>query len=198
MKSFTIESFKFLTKNEIRMRVIFRYNLNNNNIEIIIRQSSIKYDKLNSLKTRRRNGQKPMTENKNCSAYLGVVISEQILSKVFEDVQVMPYGNKGYDFICNHGKKIDVKSSCQFEHKNNNHSKSWNFNINKNTIPDYFLCLAFDNREDLNPLHIWLIPRSLIYDKISAKISESTINKWDEHRLDVNEIIKYCDIMRGK
>ena len=90
-------------------------------------------------------------KNKNCSLFLGVHISENILSKVFDNVKRMPHGNKGYDFICNKGFKIDVKSSCL--HKNN----TYTFTIKYNKTANYFLCIAFDNRKNLQPQHIWLI-----------------------------------------
>jgi len=56
---------------------------------------------------------RPMGENRDCSKFLGVHVAEQVLSQVFNNVEVMPHNNKGFDFICNRGKKIDVKSSCK-------------------------------------------------------------------------------------
>jgi len=91
-----------------------------------------------------------MSENVDCSNYLGIHISERLLSKIWNNVIRMSNGNRGYDFICGKRFKVDVKSSCLCNDK-------WNFKIKKNKITDYFLLLAFDNREDLNPLHIWLI-----------------------------------------
>ncbi len=93
----------------------------------------------------------PMNENKNCALYLGVYIAEKYLAKIFENVTKMPNKNPGYDFICGKGYKIDVKSSCLL--KNN----AWHFNIKCNKIADYFLMIAFSNREDLEPKYIWLI-----------------------------------------
>lgn len=90
-------------------------------------------------------------ENKECADYLGVHIAERILSKVFENVQRMPKANPGYDFVCNKGYKIDVKSSTIMK------DGMWCFGICNNKIADYFLLLAFDNRNDLNPMHMWLI-----------------------------------------
>ncbi len=94
---------------------------------------------------------KPIDEDKNSSQYLGIVVAERVLSKVFKDVKRTPMTNEGYDFICRRGYKIDVKSSCL------NESNFWHFAIKRNKIADYFLFLAFDNREDLNPKRIWLI-----------------------------------------
>lgn len=130
-------------------------------------------------------------ENKSCSNYLGIYISEQILSYIYINVKRMPHNNIGYDFICGKGYKVDVKSSC--ERKNYN---TWEFGIHKNKIADYFLCLAFDNRDDLNPKHIWLIPGSIINDKTCATISESTLLKWEEYKQPLNKIISCCDTFR--
>ena len=83
--------------------------------------------------------------------FLGCHVAERILSYVFKAVQRMPHGNIGFDFICNKGYKIDSKASCL--HKNN----TYDFNIKYNKIADYFLLIGFDNKENLNPQHIWLI-----------------------------------------
>ena len=98
--------------------------------------------------------------------------------------------NPGYDFICNRGKKIDVKSSCI------RRGNTWIFRINYNTIADYFLCLAFDNRADLNPMHIWLLPSNITSHLSGASIGFSTISKWDEYRLDISKVSMCCDLMR--
>jgi hypothetical protein len=95
----------------------------------------------------RKRGIRAFNENKDCPQYLGIHVAERVLSNVFKDVERMPMNNRGYDIICNHNKKIDVKSSCQRE------IGGWMFNIKRNVTADYFLCIAFDNREDLNPVH---------------------------------------------
>lgn len=142
--------------------------------------------------SRYRHGAKPMSENRKCSAYLGIHIAERVLAKTFKDVEVMPPNNKGYDFICNKGKKIDVKSACFGQR-----GISWTFSIKRNTVADYFLCIAFDNRDDLNPLYVWLIPGDKVNHVISTTISESTINKWSEHVIDIDSVLKYCDIFKN-
>lgn len=109
---------------------------------------------------------KSMSENKECSAYLGVYIAENILSKIFENVQRMPYGNPKYDFICNRGFRVEVKSSVLL--KDGDGYGCFQFNVFKNTIPDYFLFIGFTSRDDLIPLHLWLIKGTEIvgYKKI--------------------------------
>lgn len=146
--------------------------------------------KIYRTRTSRKAGHIPFNENKECTVYLGVHVAERVLSHVFKDVKVMPLCNPGYDFICNKGKKIDVKSSCL--HK----SGKWGFGIKHNTTADFFLCLAFDNRKALNPLHAWLIPGAKINHLKGTSIRQGTIHKWDAYRLDTTKISDCCDSMR--
>ncbi len=115
-----------------------------------------------------------MKINKKCSLFLGCNVAERILSHVFKDVEKMPIHNKGFDFICNKGFKIDSKASCL--HKYNNYV----FVINRNKIADYFLLIGFDNREDLNPQHVWLIKGDEIikyYGKFNKNVNKNGICK---------------------
>ena len=144
-----------------------------------------------NLTERRKRGVRSFKENQRCSAFLGVHIAEQVLSKVFKDVVRMPYGNPGFDVICNRKKKIDIKSACQRKD-----GKDWMFTINHNTTADFFLCLAFNNRKDLTPLHAWLLPGCKFNHLIGTTISPSTIYKWDEYRLDISKIDECCDTLR--
>lgn len=132
-------------------------------------------------------------QNKKCPVFLGCHVAEQVLSNVFKNVETMPMCNPGYDFICNHGKKIDVKSSCK---RKNHRGYRWGFGINHNKIADFFLCLAFDNRESLTPLHLWLIPGHIINDKRGVSISKSTVMKWAKYELDINQTLACCTEMK--
>lgn len=129
-------------------------------------------------------------KNTLCPLYLGVHVAERVLYKTFKNVEIMPPNNPGYDFICNHGKKIDVKSSCTRP------TKLWDFHIYKNHVADYFLCIAFGDRESLTPLHLWLIPGEKINHLTSFKISQSTINKWNDYKLDISTVAKCCDMLK--
>jgi len=133
--------------------------------------------------------------NKESAQYLGITVAEKVLSKIFKNVEVMPFGNSGYDFKCNSGYLIDVKSACK--RKNQNY---WMFRINRNQIADYFLCLAFDNRDDLNPEHIWLIPAKKVRHLTSLAISIVTIDKWLEYELTnkLNDVINCCNIIKSE
>lgn len=130
------------------------------------------------------------TANKSCTLYLGVYIAEQVLARAFEDVEVMPLGNVGFDFRCNNGKLVDLKAAC-FGKRG-----SWTFNIKRNLIADHFLCIAFNNRKDLKPLHAWFLPGHTFNKFRGVSISPSTIHKWDMYRLDLSKISASCEQVR--
>jgi len=157
-------------------------------------KNQLKINKRNREYNHRIGKHQSMSENKSCTRYLGCHIAEQVLSKVFKGVQIMPPNNPGYDFICGKGYKIDVKSSCRLI--KNNRNDSWLFRINKNKTPNYFLCLAFDNRKNLNPEHIWLIKGLLVNEQVGISISESRLNKWSEYEQPIDKVINCCNIMR--
>ena len=133
----------------------------------------------------------PMAQSKFSPVYLGVYIAERILAKFFEKISRMPYGNPGYDFVCGKGFKIDVKSSV-------NRGGWWEFNIRKNQIADYFLCLAFDNRSALEPQHIWLIPSENVRSKDSIRIKNGVLSLglWKEYEKPLDKVQYCCESMR--
>lgn len=134
--------------------------------------------------------------NPKCSIYLGVVVAERMLSKVFKNVERMPLNNPGYDFICNNNFAIDVKSACHPK----NRSDLWMFAIKRNQEADYFLCIAFDTRKDLNPQHIWLIPSTVLNHLMGTSISISTLDKWAKYELidKLDDVLACCDAMKNK
>ena len=158
----------------------------------LYRKNNPEKAKAQSIKQHRKNGSLPMAENKECSAYLGVYTAERLLRHFFNDVEVMPYGNPGYDIVCNKGKKIDSKSCCIIKNKN-----GWSFHINHNTTADYFCCVAFDNRDDLNPLHMWLLPGDKFNHLTHTSISPSTLDKWAEYEQNIDDIVSCCNTIKG-
>jgi len=165
--------------------------------EFWARQSQCKpcHQQANNESNYRTGKRRPLGTNKNCTSFLGVHVAERVLSKVFNNVEVMPYGNPGYDFICGKGYKIDVKSSV-LHHRNN--WAGWQFAIANNAIADYFLCLVFDNRDDLNPEYIWLIPGDVINNHASTSISVSTLAKWENYLSSdkINKIKSCCNTLK--
>ncbi len=144
-----------------------------------------------------------MKANDKCSLWLGYVRGEEVLCKVFKDVKRMATNHPGYDFICNKNFKIDVKTSCLLKNKN-----GWHFDIDNNTIPDYFLLLAYDNRTDLNPMRIWLIRGDEIIkgrklnDRAGLGISNTLVplKFYEPYELTdkLDKVIECCDELKKK
>jgi hypothetical protein len=136
----------------------------------------------------------PLGTNKECASYLGD-IAERALSKFFDNIQRMPFGNPGYDFICGQGYKIDVKSSTL---RPTEYNDLWNFSIKRNKIADYFLCVGFDDRKNLNPLHIWLIPGNVINDHSGLGITNSKIGlrRFAKYERELDRVISCCKVLR--
>lgn len=156
-------------------------------------------DKINKQKIEHYHSTKVLTGhiNRDCSCFLGVHVAERVLSHVFKNVERMPYGTPGYDFICNSGFKIDVKSSVTHTKLQKNRlRKYWIFATNGNTVADYFLCMAFDNREDLNPLHLWLIPSDFATDRTAISISDTTLYKWDDYKKNTEKVVECCETLK--
>ena len=140
----------------------------------------------------------PYYENKDCPNYLGRHIAERILSYYFEGVKMMPYQNPGYDFICKNGYKIDVKSSCL--HKSDGGNPHWSFDIIHNEIADYFLCLGFDDRENLEPINLWLVPGFEVNMKYALIItfSEASMSKWMKYEKPLDKVLECCNTLKEK
>ena len=150
-------------------------------------------EKARAIHTRqnRKNGQLPMNENKDSPAFLGVYVNERLIRFHFNDVEVFPYGHPGFDFICNKNMKIDGKSSCLRK------DGRWLFDIGRNTTADYFLCVAYDDREHLNIAHVWLIPGNKVNGCQSISVSPSTVHKWDKYIYDIEGFSSCCNEMKN-
>jgi hypothetical protein len=109
----------------------------------------------NTSSWRHRTGRcKPLEQNPASGPYLGDV-TEKFLVGIFKNVERMPYGTHGYDFLIGHIRKIDAKGACRV--KRGTCSDSWRFNIRCNGEADEFACVAFDNRQMLNIEHVWIL-----------------------------------------
>jgi hypothetical protein len=146
-----------------------------------------------------KTGKKRSIEDaKETSSYLGVFIAEKVLSSYFNQMERMPYGNPGYDFICGRGFKIDVKSSCLFPREMR--SDQWRFTIKQNQIADYFLLLGFDNRASLNPMRVWLVPADVVRLRHILRITNcpKTLIRWSYYERPIEKIIICCNSIREK
>ena len=156
------------------------------------KEHKVKKNQQNQQRRHLKNITRPFNENKTCPCYLGIHVSENVLSTYFEGVTRMPYGTPGYDFICKRGYMIDVKSACLSKRP------AWQFHIDYNTTANYFLCLGFDNRDSLNPEHIWLIPGEKINHLHGLTITKSdkVLAKWKPYERDLGPVIKQCNTFR--
>jgi len=140
---------------------------------------------------------RPMSDAKDCSYYLGVYIAERVLSKFFDNMIRMPSNNPGFDFTCGKGFKINVKSSVLhlYEEKN---SPRWMFSVKYNKTADYFLFLAFDNRQSLEPQHIWLVPGNVVNEHSCISISDTTwgLSKFLEFEKPLDKVVACCNLMK--
>lgn len=103
--------------------------------------------------------QLPKEFNEDCSSWFGEFISQNYVMRTFEDPVEMPPSNPGFDWICKRGEKIDHKGAC-LSRSNKSSWRGWNFPINWNNITDYFILSAWDNRDSLNPLHVWVFHKN--------------------------------------
>ncbi len=142
---------------------------------------------------------RPMDIAKDTPQWLGVYIAERVLGGFFDHIIRMPNNNPGYDYICGRGFKIDVKSACLLHHGKGN-SYRWTFHLNHNTVPDYFLCLAFDDRDNLEPQHIWLIPGNDVNHKASVNITNSIrcLPEWLKYERPLDRVISCCEKIKEK
>lgn len=143
---------------------------------------------------RHSNGiQLPMEENTYCAHYLGTIVAERqygrvILPEMFGGIEKeMPYGNPSYDFLVKGNIKVDVKSCCLREMKG---WVGWEPHVRHNNATDYFLILAFDDRENLNLVYVWLIGKNEIirgnkfYMRDSIKITNTRRGALEFKRFD--------------
>lgn len=103
----------------------------------------------------------PISENPECERYFGEFIAENYVMKTFEDPSPALPNNPWYDWTCKKGEKIQHKARCLSHFKGK--SSHWNFiYIRYNIIPnyddlaDYFIFSGWDDRDSLNPLHVWI------------------------------------------
>lgn len=162
-----------------------------NHREKISKQSKIRYENGG----RESQGHISMHKNKLCSAYLGIVIGERLIRHLFKNVKVMPHGNPKFDFICGKDFKIDVKTACITLNRG---YPQWTFGINHNTIADFFIFVAFDNRTYLNPLHLFMIPGNEINNQGSISSTPSRIHKWDKWKRDIKDAQLCCFEMKNE
>jgi hypothetical protein len=121
----------------------------------------------------------PSSEDEDLSQHfgnLGEQLFKKFLSTIFENVERMKYTNYGFDFTCSNISKefiekypifkleinkeytIQIKARCRRIYGK---YIRWDFPIKYNNA-DYFILISFDNRENLNIMHIWVFRKNEI------------------------------------
>lgn len=135
---------------------------------------------------RHSKGMEPMTTAKDSSLFLGVHVTEAAIREAYPDIKQMRHGNPKFDLIDIDGSKIDVKSATTYRFKNKDAIR-WEFRIRKNDVPDFFICVAFDNRDDLNVIQAWKFPGSVVNHLETLSISPGSFKKWEQYEIDLGE-----------
>ena len=95
----------------------------------------------------------PKEINEDCPAHFGD-FTESLMILTFEDAVKMPCDNPGFDWTCKKGYKIDNKSRCLYYNISEDWL-GWTFPIRFNKTAEWFILSAWDDRNSLNPLHVW-------------------------------------------
>lgn len=144
---------------------------------------------------RREHGVKPMSENKECASYLGVYVTERAILPLLPNAKRMPMHHPKYDYLCSKGYKVDIKSGVAHQEARGN--LRWKFKIAKNKVADYFLCVAYNNREDLKIAKIWLFPGHFVNNQTMISITTETIDKWKQYEIDSYDVSQCVDKIKS-
>lgn len=133
----------------------------------------------------------------------------------FENARRMPYGNPGFDWACKKGYKIENKSRCLYYNVESDWP-GWTFSIRFNKIADWFILSAWDDRDSLNPLHVWSFHKDdmVIYrigghyilkkfcDRYSLSISNTPkgLKKFEKYEITnrLDKLKEFCKIKNEK
>ena len=144
----------------------------------------------------------PKEFNEDCSVHFGD-FTENLMIQTFEDPIKMPYGNPGFDWKCKNGDKIDNKGICLMCR---GYSPYFAFPIRCNNIADVFILSCWDDRNSLNPLHIFAfhkndIVRGRKFCKFELFVITNTpkklkeLEKWEvTDRL--NKLKEICNVLK--
>jgi hypothetical protein len=125
-------------------------------------------------------------DNKDCGRYFGEYIERKYVFQIFEDPVPFEFpkdelgritdNRKPYDYLCCKGLKLKHISSCIREDKSHIQKLTgeklpyFAYAIRRNKIPDQFVLSAWDNRESLKPLFVWIIKgKEMFQTQISNK-----------------------------
>ena len=73
------------------------------------------------------------------------------------------------------------------------------FAIRHNTEADYFLFLLFDDRENLTPMHVMLVPGVTVNHRAAVSIvnTHKGLAKWGQCERPLERVVCCCEQIRG-
>lgn len=149
------------------------------------------------------------SDNSECPTYFGQYIEEKYVSQIFDHPVPFEFpkdelgritdNHKPYDYLCKKGLKIKMVSSVchtspsKVSKVTGDMLPYFEYAIRKNSVPDYYILSAWDNRESLDPLFVWIIKsneifittqsRKLFWDRenLSISFNENGIKKMKQY-----------------
>ena len=110
---------------------------------------------------------------------IGKYIAKDTFKRMFPEAVYNTFPE--YDFVYK-GKTYKANASAM------SRKNSWTYTIRGNQDPDIHVFMAFDNGKDLNLMHMWFIPRE-VYKKFAIiVVYASTISRWDDYRVDAEDL----------
>jgi hypothetical protein len=123
----------------------------------------------------------PYYENPACVNY-SEYMKERVES-IFNNITKVNSADKSVDFVLElDGKRLKVKhlTSCCIHMclaDKDRTQYGWEYNIDQNHTVDAFLLSAFDNRNSLNCLHLWLVLSKKTFGSVFNRLPHRKINK---------------------
>lgn len=110
--------------------------------------------------------------NRSDKHILGLDVTNQVFQDLYPEAELAGYFAHGYDFVMPDGAKIDVKGAIYSKGR-------WAYSIKRNTVPDYFFLMAFN--DDYNLLRMWKVPCDVVSSLTGITISEGSFKRWDSY-----------------
>lgn len=148
----------------------------------------------------------PMEINERCTSHIGCIIGEDrtgkhILDIIFGDIEKMPYGYHGYDFICKRPREEFLSRYRQFKLENKEYKidvkishlryEFWNYIIYHNNSADYFLLIGLGDKDN-TPQYILfihgceMIRGNKFWDRPSITIGKYYPSEFSKYEIRIN------------
>lgn len=145
---------------------------------------------------------------------------KEFLLNCFESVRRTGYNDDGIDYFCNNpqeefigkypqfrlerNKKYNIQHMARCLRYRQNRTPNWNYYVNYNDKVDYFILSAWDDKDDLNILHVWIFHKDdIIGDKKFWKRENFTITnlvtklkEFDKYELEKKDLEQLKNLVK--